>query len=208
MELLMKKLLLLSLMFALFLSLPKKASAQTTQELKDQIEELKGQISGIDERLLISESDVLNLKKIKISGYIQAQFEKYEANVYPKSTFFMRRVRIKTTYEAAEGVKFVVQPDFVVNAVTLKDAYVVLNDPWIKTFQLYVGQFNRPNYEVEFSSSQRETPERSRLIRALYPGEREIGIKLEANPSSIPLQVQLALLNGNFTGSRTRILII
>jgi hypothetical protein len=204
MEFYMKKMFLFSLVFMLFVGISKPAFSQTGQELKEQIEELKGQISGMDERLLTTESDVLNLKKIKISGYAQFQFEKYESNVNPKSTFFMRRVRIKTTYEAADGVKFVVQPDFVVNAVTLKDAYVVVNDPWTNTFQLWAGQFNRPNYEVEFSSSQRETPERSRLIRAIYAGEREVGIKLEANPSSIPLSVQLALFNGNFTGSQNK----
>jgi hypothetical protein len=60
-----------------------------------------------------------------------------------------------------------------------------------------MGQFNRPNYEVEYSSSKREVPERSRVIRALYPGERAIGAKLEYAPPSIPLKVQLAVFNGN-----------
>lgn len=200
----MKKFFMLSLLLFVTLFTEEKAYSQSTDEMKDQIEELKGQLSGIDERLLTAESDLAKLRSIKISGYVQAQFDKYEANVYPKSTFFMRRVRIKTTYEAADGVKFVVQPDFVVNAVTLKDAYVVVNEPWLKTFSLWAGQFNRPNYEVEYSSSQRETPERSRMIRALYPGEREVGLKLEANPDEIPLKVQLALLNGNFTGTQNK----
>jgi len=62
---------------------------------------------------------------------------------------------------------------------------------------LWVGQFNRPNYEVEYSSSSREVPERSRVIRALYPGERAIGAKLEIAPPKLPLKVQLALFNGN-----------
>jgi hypothetical protein len=167
--------------------------------------EIKDRVDGIEERLSTAESDLAGLKKIKISGYIQAQFDKYEqAGANPQSTFYLRRVRLKTTYEAADGIKFVIQPDFVVNAVTLKDAYVVVNDPFFNTFQLWAGQFNRPNYEVEYSSSQREVPERSRLIRALYPGEREVGMKLEANPSSIPLKVQFALLNGDFTGSQNK----
>jgi len=59
-----------------------------------------------------------------------------------------------------------------------------------------MGKFNRPNYEVEYSSSQREVVERSRVIRTLYPGERGIGAKLEFNPTTMPLHVQVALLNG------------
>jgi phosphate-selective porin len=200
----MKKLLLLSLAVLFIAVFPIKSLAQNEEDSKDKIQELKDRLDGIDERLATDESDIAGLKKIKVSGYMQAQFEKYESSVLPKSTFYMRRIRIKTTYEATDGVKFVVQPDFVVGAVTLKDAYVVVNDPWLNTFQLYAGQFNRPNYEVEYSSSQREVPERSRIVKALYPGEREIGVKLEANPSSVPLKFQLAVVNGNFSGSTNK----
>jgi hypothetical protein len=61
---------------------------------------------------------------------------------------------------------------------------------------------NRPNYEVEYSSSQRESMERSRVIRSLYPGEREIGVKLEYQGVQNPLKFQMMLMNGNFTGSQ------
>jgi len=197
----MKKILFVLLLMLVYVG---SAFSQTSEELKEQIDELKGQLNGMDERLLTAESDLAKLKSIKISGYVQMQWDKYEANSNLKNTFYMRRVRIKTTYEAADGIKFVVQPDFVVGAVTLKDAYVVVNEPWLRTFSVWAGQFNRPNYEVEYSSSQRETPERSRIIRALYPGEREVGLKLEAAPESVPLKFQLALLNGNFTGSQNK----
>jgi len=60
-----------------------------------------------------------------------------------------------------------------------------------------MGKFNRPNYEVEYSSSQREILERSLVVRTLYPGERAVGAKLEYNPVNVPLHVQFALLNGN-----------
>ena len=66
----------------------------------------------------------------------------------------------------------------------------------MKNFSVWAGKFNRPNYEVEYSSSQREVMERSLIVRTLYPGERAIGAKLEFNPVSVPLHVQLALLNG------------
>ncbi len=63
---------------------------------------------------------------------------------------------------------------------------------------------NRPNYEVEYSSSQREVLERSRFIRAIYPGEREIGFKLEYIGSKSPLKFQLMALNGNFIGTQAK----
>jgi hypothetical protein len=42
------------------------------------------------------------------------------------------------------------------------------------------------------------------VIRTIYPGEREIGAKLEYTPSEIPLKLQLAVLNGNFTGKEAK----
>ena len=92
---------------------------------------------------------------------------------------------------------FVLQPDFQPGNITIKDAYVVANDRWLKMFSLWGGKFNRPNYEVEYSSSSREVPERSRVIRAIYPDERAIGAKLEFHPQKFPLKIQLALFNGN-----------
>ncbi|MEI6697157.1 MAG: porin [Bacteroidota bacterium] len=184
------------------------AKAQSVEDsLKEQLSEIKDRVNGLDERLLTSESDLSKLTKIKFSGYIQSEFNYYENKATQPNNFFsLRRVRLKTTFEAADGVKFVLQPDFAPGSLSLKDAYVVLNDHWInsglfkKALSLTAGKFNRLNYEVEYSSSQREVPERSLVIRTLYPGERAIGFKLEVNPESIPLKLQLAIFNGNDGG--------
>jgi len=166
--------------------------------LKENVSTLRDKISGVEERIATAEGDLAKLTKIKLSGYIQAQWLNYEASSsYPNNLFMLRRVRIKFQYEPVNGVVFVLQPDFVPGNITLKDAYVQLNDRWIKTFSLWGGKFNRPNYEVEYSSSSREVPERSRVIRAIYPDERATGLKLEIAPPKIPLKVQLALFNGN-----------
>ena len=166
--------------------------------LKENVSTLRDKIGGVEERIATAEGDLAKLTKIKISGYIQAQFMHYEAsNAYPDNVFMLRRARLKVQYEPVNGVVFVLQPDFVPGNITLKDAYVQLNDRWLKTFSLWAGKFNRPNYEVEYSSSSREVPERSRVIRAIYPDERATGAKLEIAPPSIPLKVQLALFNGN-----------
>ena len=186
-------LIILMLIFAFIF----KANAQEAT-VKEQLSEVDDKVSGITERLATDEADLAKLNKIKVSGYIQAQWQNFEnPGIYPSNYFSLRRVRVKFTYEAADGVKFVLQPDFSPGALALKDAYVVLNDRWTKSFSLWAGKFNRPNYEVEYSSSQREMMERSLIIRTLYPGERALGAKLEFNPASLPIHLQFALLNGN-----------
>jgi len=173
--------------------------AQEKQDtLKDQVITLRDRITGVEERIATAESDLAKLTKIKLSGYIQAQYQRYEnPATYPYNTFMLRRVRIKFQYEPVNGVVFVLQPDFSPGSIALKDAYAQVNEPWLKTFSLWAGQFNRPNYEVEYSSSNREVPERSAVIRALYPGERAIGAKLEVAPPKVPLKFQFAVFNGN-----------
>ncbi len=202
----MKKLLAITI-FAL-LSVFAYPQTLKIDSLKEVIDRHEGKINALDERVLVNEADLGKLNKIKVSGYIQAQWESYDKDLVktnePTNTFFIRRARIKFTYEALDGVKFVLQPDFSTGNLSLKDAYAVVNLPKLKDFTLWAGQFNRPNYEVEYSSSQREVLERSRVIRAIYPGEREIGVKLEYIGSTIPLKFQLMAMNGNFTGSQAK----
>jgi phosphate-selective porin len=197
----MKKLAVILLMITVTVSGFSQIPADTLQEKLDQ---LNGRLNALDDRVALNESDLGKLTKIKVSGYIQAQYEYYQGGLVkpndPVSTFIVRRARIKFTYEAADGIRFVLQPDFSTGNLTLKDAYAVAYLPKLKSLTLWAGQFNRPNYEVEYSSSQREVLERSRLIRTIYPGEREVGAKLEFKPVSVPLKLQLALLNGNFRG--------
>lgn len=185
---------------------------------------------ALTEQLSPLQEKVDNLSKLKISGYMQVQFDKYDYQDVPVGTawyqlkpnssetnapftasntnavdvnnsFVIRRARVKFTYQPVEGVIFVLQPNFSFSAVTLKDAYVQLNDPWINTLQLWVGQFNRPDYEVEFSSRDRILMERSRMSGILYPQERDLGAKISANfitQYDIPLKIDLAAFNGNF----------
>lgn len=173
----------------------------------------------IDGKLTQLQAEVSKMSKLKISGYMQVQYDmyNYQDNIKPYSSttnvplttnpvevtnsFFIRRARVKFTYKPTEGVVFVLQPNFSFSAVTLKDAYVQLNDPWLNTFELWVGQFNRPDYEVEFSSRSRILLERSRMSGILYPSERDLGAKLVADFSThykIPLNIELAAFNGNF----------
>lgn len=186
--------------------------------LKQSIDEHTMKFADTEERLSYIESELAKLTRIKISGYIQTQYDMYDfqddkgpvsgssAAAPVTNSFYLRRARVKFTYETLEGVKFVIQPDFAVDKVSLKDAYVVLNDRWFQTYSLTVGQFNRPNYDVEFTSNTREFLERTRMTNILYPNERDQGAKLEANfvtKYNIPLKLQLAIFNGNFAEGTT-----
>lgn len=187
----------------------------TLESLKESVDEHSMKFSGFDERFSAVESVVSELAKIKVSGYIQAQYEMYDSwasdgtqhgvlvtgSAYEDNSFYIRRARIKFTYKPIDGVNFVLQPNFEVHQVTMKDAYVQLNDRWLNTFSLWVGQFNRPTYEIEYSSASREFAERTLMTRTLYPTERDQGAKLEADFATnfnVPLKVQFAVLNGNF----------
>jgi hypothetical protein len=205
----------ITLAFLLLGAITSKAQV-SLDSLKETVDAHSMKFEGLDERLSTMESDLNKLTKIKVSGYVQAQYDMYDTwtaagihGITPVSgatapitnSFFLRRARIKFAYEAADGVKFVLQPDFAFDKVSLKDAYAVINDRWTKTYSLYVGQFDRPNYEIEYSSGSMEVLERTRMAGILYPGEKEMGAKLEANFATkykFPLKLQLAVMNGNF----------
>jgi phosphate-selective porin len=202
----MKKIFAILLLSILVLNGYSQAAVNDT--VKEVLEAHEGKLNALDERVLVNEADLAKLNKIKISGYVQTQWEYYQADLVkknePTNTFYIRRARVKFTYEPADGVKFVLQPDFSTGNLSLKDAYAVVNLPRLSGWALWAGQFNRPDYEVEFSSGQREVLERSRVIRAIYPGEREIGAKIEYSGTSTPVLFQLMAMNGNFTGSQAK----
>jgi len=184
------------------------SQTQKIDSLKEVIEKHDGKLNALDDRVLVNEADLGKLNKIKVSGYIQAQWESYDKDLEKtlgyNNTFFIRRARIKFTYEAADGVKFVLQPDLSTGNLALKDAYTVVNLPKLKNVTLWVGQMNRPNYDVEYSSSSRELLERARVTTTIYPGEREIGAKLEYNGIKVPILLQVMMMNGNFTGTQAK----
>ena len=213
-----------NLFFLLFAFYSFALSAQTENDsiikpisidsLKTMVNEHTAKFSDTDERLSVIESEIQKLTKIKISGYIQSQFDMYDFQDYKgpvsgsnadnpiTNSFYIRRARIKFGYETLDGIKFVLQPDFAIDRVSIKDAYAVINDRWfMQTYSLTVGQFNRINYDVEFTSNTREFLERTRMTNTLYPNERDLGAKLEANfmtKYEIPLKLQLGVFNGNF----------
>jgi hypothetical protein len=84
--------------------------------------------------------------------------------------------------------------------VGIKDAYAMFKDPWLKAFSLTMGAQARPfGYEVHYSSSQLESPERSKVIGTFFPKEKDIGAMLEFGMEEGPLSwlnVKTGVFNG------------
>jgi Phosphate-selective porin O and P len=151
-----------------------------------------------DEAFVEVKNIVEALNKLKISGYLQAQYVDDERVV---DQFSVRRARVKFTYQATPTSKFVLQPDVTSSGVTLKDGYVELTEPWTSwKHTLTAGQFNWPfGFEIMYSSSAREVPERSRAVRTLFPGERDRGVMLSGLGLGERLSYRVAVVNGSDT---------
>jgi hypothetical protein len=157
-------------------------------------------------------SAISALQKLKISGYLQAQYQSadtkgtksFAGGDFPAasySRFMVRRGRIKFTYEAYLA-KYVLQFDVSEKGLSIKDAYLNVSDPYLNAFSVTAGVFNRPfGFEIPYSSSQRESPERSRFTQTLFPGERDLGAMLTFQmPKTSPLnflKIDAGFFNGN-----------
>ena len=184
----------------------------TLEEIQKNLSELKSQVEAMNETQQSTLADVLGLKKLKVSGYIQARYESHadrpaDATVPPatadkQDAFSIRRGRIKFTYTAGPKSQYVIYPDLSTkDGVTLKEAYVKLTEPWSnKGINLVMGQqnwfFGR---EIERSSSIREFPERARVFgKAVFDGERDKGARIEIPDIPIEgLNFKFGIFNGN-----------
>ncbi|MDL2222803.1 hypothetical protein LJB98_01730 [Bacteroidales bacterium OttesenSCG-928-M11] len=153
------------------------------------------------------------LQKLKISGYIQGQYQWGQegaslkvgsANEDLEKSFNrigIRRGRIKFTYE--EGIASgVFQLDITEKGLGIKDASLSIKDPWLKTNSLKAGVFDRPfGNEISYSSSRRESPERSTIFQTLFPEERDLGAMITLQSGNKSLLNFLKLETGLFAGN-------
>lgn len=164
---------------------PGRSSEQP--ELQQQIDELKAKLGELEAKLAESkESTSRELyavndaqkklatgEKVKLSGYVQAQFTSDDA-ADPETDFRVRRARLKIEAPVTDMAALTLQVD-ATRSVDLKDAYLDLghsSDVW----RLRLGQSKVPfMYEVLESSSSRLEPERTALATTLFPGERDQG---------------------------------
>lgn len=135
------------------------------------------------------------LKNIQFSGYLQSQLQvaekvgikSFAGGDFPEKSnnrFMVRRGRVKMTW-SGDLSKFITQVDITEKGISPKDFYFQVTDPWVRSFNITFGLFNRPfGNEITMSSKVRESPERARVYQTLFPGERDAGIMLSVHPGS------------------------
>lgn len=141
-----------------------------------------------------------NFNHIRIGGYIQPQFQfvdhkgaksyaggNFDENV--NNRFMLRRGRIRFDYinfreNKGPSVQFVFQFDGTERGVFIRDFWGRIFENRWKSFSLTAGMFARPfSYELNLSSSDRESPERGRMSQILMKTERDLGTMLTFSPS-------------------------
>lgn len=140
------------------------------------------------------------ITSLKFSGYIHAQFQKADSAGIPSyaggnfaagvdNRFAIRRGRFKVDYQKQDKAgnvlnQAVVQIDFTQNGLVLRDAYVNTLLPNANWLGVKLGAMDKPfGYEIGYSSSTRETPERGRMSQILFPGEKDLGGQLYILPT-------------------------
>ncbi|MBP9211318.1 MAG: hypothetical protein KBF97_00890 [Bacteroidetes bacterium] len=192
-------------MFVIFFSIPvfsqEEAADTVSVSVEEQLEQQRLHNESVNEILLDMKSYIDLARKLKFSGYMQTQYQSsnglgntafpignFAGGAFPTSNvgsrFQVRRGRFKVQYENdLTFSQYVMQFDITQNGLGIKDAYINIKDPWVKSWNMRMGVFDRPfGFEVAYSSNFRETPERSRMSQTLFPGERELGAMIEFAP--------------------------
>ncbi len=133
---------------------------------------------------------------LHFSGYIQPQFQRAQDKGISSfsggnfqdladNRFMLRRARVKIDYKMAgknsdfPAALFTFQFEATERDVNVRDVFVRIYEPSMHNFSVTAGLFARPfGYEVNLSSSFRETPERGRMSQILMPSERDLGAML------------------------------
>lgn len=136
---------------------------------------------------------------IRIGGYMQPQFQviqqkgaksfnggDFAPNV--NNRFMLRRGRIRFDYvhfntNDKPSVQFVFQFDGSERGVFIRDFWGRVFENRFKLFSFTTGMFARPfSYELNLSSSDRESPERGRMSQILMKTERDLGAMTSFEP--------------------------
>jgi len=148
------------------------------------------------------------LSHLKFNGFIQAQYirnatskDGVDASGKPtnKDEFEVRRARFRATYNYSIA-EFVLNIDAIPSAVTVKEAEGSVYIPWsdkVKT-KVTAGLMYIPfGYEVQESDSVLPFVERSLVANRLFPGQRDIGIRVQGTLAEKAFEYQVAIMNGN-----------
>ncbi len=129
---------------------------------------------------------------LRMGGYIQPQFQVASAKgarnfeggdfgTQVSNRFMLRRSRVRIDYvhfgkDSKPGVQIVFQFDANERGFTVRDVWGRIVENKFKLFSFTTGMFARPfSYEVNLSSSDRESPERGRMSQLHMRSERDLG---------------------------------
>ena len=170
-------------------------------------------VDSLAEEMTTLDKVVKQLSKFRISAYIQGQYQYGQENATLKvgdqnehpdkgfNRFGIRRGRVKVEYNDGIGTG-AIQLNVNDKGVSFRDVYIGLNDPWIKRNRLLVGVFNRPfGYEIGYSSSRLESPDRARIIQYFFPDERDLGLMFTLRTKKTSPVSFLRLDAGIFAGN-------
>lgn len=115
--------------------------------------------------------------------------------------FSVRRGRIQVGYQK-KNIQASFSFDVNETGFHAKDSWLAVHDPWWNALTLTSGVFTRRfGSELEWSSQDRETPERSLVVQHLFPGVRDIGFNIGFQPDTISKLHFLKLDAGIFHGT-------
>ena len=152
------------------------------------------------------------LSKVKMSGFIQTQFQTIETpgaecisgGNFPVNTsnrFMIRRARLKAEYSSGIA-QYVFQIGGTEEGISVGEIYVEIMEPWFKSVSFTAGIFNRPfSFEVPYSSSKIEYTERSRIFKKILPDEKDFGAMITISPEGNSFLNMFALDAGVFNGT-------
>jgi Phosphate-selective porin O and P len=138
--------------------------------------------------------------RLRFSGYIQPQFQLTAQNgaattysggdfaPLANNRFMLRRGRLRLDYanyypDGSPRVFFVFQFDGTERGVFVRDFFGRFYNNKLKLFYVTTGLFARPfGFEINLSSSDRESPERGRMSQILMKTERDLGVMVTFEP--------------------------
>jgi hypothetical protein len=153
-------------------------------------------LSDYDSTLFLKDTMVTTVRRFEnlhIGAYMQPQFQvaqsegaqSYEGGnfgTHVSNRFMLRRARVKIDYilpskdQHLPRALFTFQFEATERDMNIRDMFLRLFEPKKQNLSLTMGLFARPfGYEVNLSSSFRETPERGRMSQILMPSERDLG---------------------------------
>jgi len=156
---------------------------------------------------------------LSFSGYMQPQFQiatkkgivnEFEGGAFDHNVsnrFRLRRGRLKAEYltyhkDQSPETYFIFQFDGSEKGVNIRDFWGRYYENKWKLFSFSMGIMGRPfGYELQLSSSTRESPERGRMSQTLMKTERDLGALISINKRSSTnimkkIQLDVGLYNG------------